>query len=267
METNPHPNHPHKHFSPVSFLAGLLIALGVFFIIYKLVPHNGPPEKKSAVNDSIKVDAPVFAPQKDSLDFTEEHFYKEHHHRHIDRDAEAIVVSPNEAEMLEKGNLSGQQKKLLELLPNAPVIYIFDLKITDYQTFYFDMGVPRMLNDKQLAGQVLHDALKEFTEKKFGDCFTKMMLLSLANSKDVNALFYGGMAAYYKKDFKEAELRFQKTVACKNNTFHQEANWFMAMTLFENNKREEAKKLLQEIADTKGFYAERAAKLLKSLTW
>ncbi len=266
METPSHNNHPHKHFSPVSFLAGLLIALILFFIIYKLVPHHPATEKNVAQKGSVKVEQQISSvDKKNGADFTEEHFYKEHHHRHIDQDAEALVVSPNEMTALEKGNLSQQQKKLLELLPNAPVIYIFDLKITDYQNLYFTLGEPLVLENKVVAGQLLHDGMKDFSEKIFTGCFTKMTLLSLANPNDVNALFYGGMAAYYKKDFTEADLRFEKVVTSKNNSFKQEGYWFKAMALLENNKKEEAKKLLQEIIDGKGFYTNRATEKLKQI--
>jgi len=266
METPTPNNPPYKHFSPVSFLAGLLIALTLFFVIYKLVPHNAISEKNSTLKDSPKVEQQIVsANKKAGIDFTEEHFYKEHHHRHIDQDAEPIVVSPKEMTALEKGNLSEQQKKLLELLPNAPVIYILNFKITDYQNLYFDMGEPLVLKNKIVAGQLLHDALKDFSEQNFVNCFNKMTLLSLANPNDVNALFYGGMAAYYKKDYAEAGMRFEKAIVSKNNSFKQEGCWFMAMSLLENNKKEEAKKLLQQIIDGKGFYTNRATEKLKQL--
>lgn len=265
METTNHNNHQHKHFSPVSFIAGLLIALSVFFAIYKLVQSSATTEKHSVVKDSVKVKQSVAVNKKEGPDFTEEHFYKSRHHRHIDEDAETIVVAPGEMSTLEKGNLTGQQKKLLELLPNAPVIYIFDLKITDYQTLYFNAGIPVVLENKKLAGQVLHDALKDFSEKKFAACFNNMAILFIANDNDVNALFYGGMASYYNKNYTEAYVCFEKVISSKNNTFWQEGGWFMAMALLENNKKEKAKKLLEEIVAAQGFYADRAAEKLKQL--
>lgn len=265
MENQAPNHHPHKHFSPVSFIAGLLIALAVFFIIYKFVPKNSAPVKNEAFADSVKIQQPIVELKKDTLVYSGEHFYKSHHHTHIDLDVESIIVSPGETEALEKGSLSAEQKKLLELLPNAPVIYIFDLKITDYQNLYFIMGIPVLLDNKMVAGQLLHDGLKDFTNGNYKACFQKMDQLSSANGNDVNALFYGGMAAYYKKDMSEACRRFEKVMAAKNNTFYQEAKWFMAMAMFADNKREEAKKLFAEIANGEGFYARKATDLLKQL--
>ncbi|MGZ3862576.1 MAG: tetratricopeptide repeat protein [Bacteroidia bacterium] len=266
MENHSHNHHPHKHFSPVSFVAGLIIALIVFFVLYKTYGPRAAAQKNSVTTDSAKIQKAVeVVPKKDSLDFSEEHFHRHHHHRHIDADVEDIVVAPNEMAALEKGNLSAQQKKLLELLPNAPSIYIFDLKVSDYKNLYFTTDGPLMLNGKIPAGQLLHDGLKDFSEKKFTAAFNKMTELSMANPNDVNALFYGGMAAYYSKDYDEAILRFEKVSASANNCFKQEATWFKAMALFTNGKREEARNLLKEIADTQGFYARKASGLLEQL--
>lgn len=262
MENHSHNHHPHKHFSPVSFVAGLIIALAVFFILYKVFSPTPGLQKSTAVSNTTKAPTVATVNEKDSSDFSEEHFHKHHHHRHIDADVEDIVVSPNEMAALEKGNLSVQQKQLLELLPNAPSIYIFDLKVTDYRNFYFTAEGPLMLNGKVVAGQLLHDGLRDFSEKKFTAAFNKMTELSMANPTDVNALFYGGMAAYYSKDYKEAIMRFEKVNSSANNCFKQEANWFRAMALFTNGQREEAKNLLKEITDSKGFYARKAEGLL-----
>ncbi|HWY37961.1 MAG TPA: hypothetical protein VNY73_05345 [Bacteroidia bacterium] len=266
METpSPHDHPSQKHFSPVSFVAGLLIALAVFFMIYQLTPHTSTAEKKMTVKDSIKTEQQAIAANKDGIDFTGEHFYRDHHHRHIDKDAEAIVVSPGEMATLEKGNLSAKQKKLLELLPNAPVIYLFDLKITDYQNLYFTAGEPVKINDKVMAAQLLHDAMKDFSGKDFTACFDKMTTLATANPDDVNALFYGGMAAYYKKDLTKALLFFEKVNRSANNIFSQEAHWFSALAYLENGKRDVAIPLLTEIITGSGFYAQKAAQKLKQL--
>jgi hypothetical protein len=252
-----------KHFSPVSFIAGLVIALGLFFLIYKLSQKsNAPQEKKMA--DTLRAAADA-EPKKEVSEFAGEHFYKDHHHRHIDEDAEAIVVAPNEASSLERGNLSAKQKQLLELLPNAPSIYILGFKVTAYQNFYFDGGIPVVLTDKQIAGQVLHDALKDFSKKNFAGCFAKMELLLKENINDVNALFYSGMCCYYQDKCSEAIPLFAKVLTHPNNVFYQEARWFTALCFGKQGQTEAEKKSLREIADRLGFYADRAAEKLKSL--
>ena len=126
------------------------------------------------------------------------------------------------------------------------------------------MGEPLLLSNKLLAGQILHDALKDFSEAKFADCQQKMALLLNENPTDVNALFYSGMSAYYQKNYSAANEFFQKVVLAKNNTFRQEAKWFIAMALYNSGKKQEAKKLFEEIKDVRGFYADRAATELES---
>jgi predicted Zn-dependent protease len=127
------------------------------------------------------------------------------------------------------------------------------------------MGRPLIIENKLVAGQVLHDALKEFSEGKFDECFIKMAILIKANANDVNALFYSGMSAYYQKKYTEADALFQKVIASENNIFRQEATWFRAMTLLDSNKKEDAKRLLNEIVAAQGFYADKAEKQIEYL--
>src|SRR5262249_36511523 len=153
------------------------------------------------------------------------------------------------------GNLSEKQKTLLELLPNAPSIYIFDLKVTAYQNLYFDGGIPVMLADKRIAGQVLHDALRDFARGDYKSCDEKMGALLFQNPNDVNALFYSGMCNFYGGKCREADAFFQRVLASQNNVFRQEAQWFSTLCMGRQGQKEAERKSLQQIGDMQGFYA------------
>jgi hypothetical protein len=99
----------HKKFSPLSFAGGMLIVVFAFGLIYLLIPKQA----NSAITEKSTV------AKQDSSIFQGEHFYKIHHHKHIDKDAEDIILMPKEESMLEKGNLTDKQRKLIELLPKC----------------------------------------------------------------------------------------------------------------------------------------------------
>lgn len=84
-----------KHFSPLSFAGGMLIVVFAFGLVYILIP-------KQVQSISVEKPQPV---KEDSSIFKGEHFYKIHHHKHIDKDAEELILMPNEAKMLENGTL------------------------------------------------------------------------------------------------------------------------------------------------------------------
>jgi tetratricopeptide (TPR) repeat protein len=242
-----------KHFSPVSFIGGLFIALLVCGLIYMLLPgknNQAAGEKDSELTKDVSI-------------FKEEHFYRIHHHKHIDKDAEPIILMPDEESMLEKGNLTDKQRKLIELLPNSPVIYLYDLKVTDYQKLYYNPDGTVLTIHDTAAPNLISLALKNFSAQKFDAAIAK--LKPLLNRDDPNAFFYTGAAYYYQKNYPQALLMLNRIGNLTNNVFKQEAYWYKALCFIDLQKTDEAKTLLQHIADAQGFYAAQAKKQLTLL--
>jgi tetratricopeptide (TPR) repeat protein len=252
MDTESNSSSKKKHFSPFSFIGGLLIALLVCGLIYWLMPN-----KKNGNNATGEQNSGLV---KDSSIFGQEHFYRIHHHKHIDRDAEALVLMSEEENMLEKGNLTDRQRRLIELLPNSPVIYLYDLKVTDYQKLYYQPdGTALTLRDTS-APVLINQAMKSFSAQKFETAITK--LKPLLSREDPNAFFYTGAAYYYQKNYTQALLMLNRIGNLSNNVFKQEAYWYKALCFIDLQKTDEAKTLLQHIADAQGFYAAQAKKQL-----
>ena len=201
--------------------------------------------------------------EKDSSIYSSEHFYMIHHHKHIDADAEPIVLMNDEENMIEQGNITEKQRKLIELLPNAPVIYLYDLKVTDYQKLYYNPdGTPITINDTA-APKLINQAMKNFSAQKFQAAIAK--LKPLLNKDDPNAFFYTGSAYYYEKNYAQALVMLNRIGNLQNNIFKQEAYWYKALCCIDLQKNDEAKTLLQHIADAQGFYATQAKKQLALL--
>ncbi len=200
---------------------------------------------------------------KDSSVFSGEHFYRIHHHIHIDRDAEAIVLMPEEESMLEKGNPTDKERKLIELLPNSPVIYLYDLKVTDYQKLYYNPNGTALSIHDTAAPNLINQAMKSFSAQKFDVAIAK--LKPLLNREDPNAFFYTGAAHFYQKNYPQALIMLNRIGNLSNNVFKQEAYWYKALCFIDLQKNDEAKTLLQHIADAQGFYASQAKKQLATL--
>jgi tetratricopeptide (TPR) repeat protein len=246
----------HKKFSPLSFAGGMLIVVFAFGLVYILIPkqvRNVAQEKKENLT------------KEDTSIFKGEHFYKIHHHKHIDKDAEDVILMPNEASMLEKGNLTDRQRKLIELLPNAPSIYLYDLKVTEYQKLYYQPdGNVLTVNDTAVPA-LISQAMKNFFNQHFELTIAKLQPLLRINKDDPNALFYTGAAYYYQKNYPQALIMLNRIGNLSNNAFRQDAYWYKALCFIDLHKTNEAKILLQHIADAQGFYTEEAKKQLALL--
>ncbi|MFI5141239.1 MAG: tol-pal system YbgF family protein, partial [Bacteroidia bacterium] len=234
----------HKKFSPLSFAGGMLIVVFAFGLVYLLIPKQ-TGIVATAKNNTVKEDSSIFQ---------NEHFYRIHHHKHIDEDAEDIILMPKEEGMLEKGTLTDKQRKLIELLPNAPSIYLYDLKVTEYQKLYYFPDAYMFTADNVAAPILINLAMKNFYNQRFDSTINQLKPLLAINKDDPNALFYMGAAYFYKKNYVQALIMLNHVADLPNNVFKQDAYWYKALCFIDLNKTAEAKTLLQHIVDAQGFY-------------
>lgn len=171
----------YKKFSPWSFAGGMLIVLLAFGLFYVAIPHQ-------QTNKSTNTDK-VSQQDKDTSVFKGEHFYRIHHHKHIDTDAEDVILKTGEENMLEKGNLTEKQRKLIELLPNSPVIYLHNFKITDYQKLYYQADGNALIIKDTSAAILINVAMKAFNISDFEMAIKRLKPLLTINGSDPNALF------------------------------------------------------------------------------
>ena len=247
----------YKKFSPWSFAGGMLIVLLAVGVIYLAMPDKS----KLTNTTNQKTETEI----NDTSIFKGEHFYRPHHHKHIDKDAEEIILMSDEENMLEKGALTDKQRKLIDLFPNAPVIYLYNLKITEYPKLYYQTDGNALVLKDTTAPKLISVAMKNFMASKFDVTIKRLKPLLSINNDDPNALFYTGAAYYYQKNYPQALIMLNRIGNLSNNIFKQEAYWYKALCFIDLQKNDEAKTLLQHIADAQGFYASQAKQRLASL--
>ncbi|MDZ4664300.1 MAG: hypothetical protein SGJ15_05440 [Bacteroidota bacterium] len=167
--------------------------------------------------------------------------------------------------------------------PNAPYIYLYDLKIANYNGYYFktpqrlvvhgNLEANKNLRDNQdPASQMpyrayyLHDVIKDamrlFKEKDYSQCITLLDLISEYSANDVNCEFYRGMCYYYLKNHEDAYKQLKLSYSHKINVFEEETAFYLALTALKTNRDKEANNLLNKVANNKGFYAKKAQEMM-----
>lgn len=178
---------------------------------------------------------------------------------------------------------SASSEPSLKYAPNAPYIYLYDLKIANYNTYYFksaqsitihgnlnpdraNKNEPSLRTDESYQQYYLHeiikDAMKQFKKQNFSQCLNNLNLITEHNKNDINALFYSGMCYYYLNDYSKAYkfLKMAQINTC--NVFNEETNYYLAVCALKINKQPEAQQLLTDIVISKGFYTQKAKDLL-----
>lgn len=177
---------------------------------------------------------------------------------------------------------------IMKPIYNADIIYIYDLKVTNYNALYFNYQprpyetkgyTPSYKENKESANnifekeneqtiaadKILKSGLFYFNKGKYNKALGEFQLLLEANPNDVNSLFYSAISYYQIGKYDRAIKNLEKVLKCSNTVFHQEAKWNLALSNLKVGEKAKAKQMLTEIANEKGFYSKRAAEKLKGL--
>lgn len=166
----------------------------------------------------------------------------------------------------------------------SDVIYIYDLKVADYNHLYFkdpfenfdlknytppskeNKNSSVFENDSEQhldAYNILKKGLNYFNKGRYNKAVEQFQLLLENNPQDENALFYSAVALYETGKFVPAIKRFESILKNTNSVFHPEAKWCLALAFNKAGDKESSKRLLIEISTENGFYSKQAKELLK----
>ncbi len=102
-------------------------------------------------------------------------------------------------------------------------------------------------------------AMKNFNSGNYKKASQDFDLLLKQQPQNADALYFGGISDYINGNNKKSEQNFDKLLK-SGNKFQEGSKWYKANILLKKGKKEEAKKLLDELAGSNGSYKERAIK-------
>lgn len=269
-------------------LSAVFLGLTVFFMVYensKTHPSQYQVFREpiqNLNNISLMIPEDMEPVDKVKPEYHREHFSIQHSGEQITIKETDENMPVKEITQLEVPVATVNEEPLLNYIPNAPVIFIKDLKVANYKSYYFknnqsidvfNTGVSAQFENKNeiqnnllnkinernvYAHEIIKEAMINFEDKDYGNCIASLELLLNYNKHDVNALFYSGMSFFYLGNYHKAQYYFDETLNNDINVFQQEAEFYKALCLLRNKKPEEAKALLSSIVAKKMFYSKRA---------
>lgn len=287
----------------ISLLCGVLIGMSVFFVYFnKSKNHPGgspliekPADPQLSLNNAVnETDTTLVMPAgEQAKPYHQEHFGSTQDLAPAPLEQKAIEIPedlPSRPIAVDAYTMATQEEDLvLKFVANAPVVFIHNLKVTNYRLYYFNhdkrigiqenTGLPVLYSDERdiaaglpeekdhgyYAHEEIKDAMLEFSKGQYAACIHHLQDLQRLNEEDVNALFYSGMSYYYMINDARALDCFNRVLDSENNVFHQEAAFYKAQCLLRLKQSDEARVLLKTIEQEKGFYSARAAALLASI--
>jgi hypothetical protein len=273
------------------------LATGAFVLTALGWWWSSDSEKPVPVNET-KVAAPIMlqSPQV-VLSPQEEHFVNPEA-KTIKVQLPAVVVTPETPTVDQRittteilppltitlDNTVPQPQAPLQPSAQQNIGYIYDLKVSDFDKYYRGSievssiepgGTPAVYEQKTdrtdviapttrsiPAEEYLRKGLKAFRDEKYQRCVNAMTVLYEHNPKDINAQFYLGLSYFNLDQYAMALKKFDELLAGGTHAFTEEAEWYRALTL-ERQGKKEAQEAFAKIAQGQGFYAKKAQGKLK----
>lgn len=208
----------------------------------------------------------------------------------VSRPQKELINKPSNIELIpiisttEIKNLNEPTKETIVPINNSSIIYIYDLKVSDYNKLYFGRtnkkiiytGTPVFKEHSKSANseieedniesipanQILKKGLAALNKGEYKQSLSHLNTLLNLNKEDVNALFYTGLSYYNSNEYTKAIDYFNKTIINTNNAFYQEAQWYLAQSYSKKGEKEKATELYTTIANQNSFYRDKAKEKL-----
>ncbi|HEX2617775.1 MAG TPA: hypothetical protein VHL57_09555 [Flavobacteriales bacterium] len=159
--------------------------------------------------------------------------------------------------------------------PSRQLVFLHDLKLVHPRELYGShppMLVPSGVSaDRENANapkpadpvnvsylDFMDRAMEAFAQGRFSTALDDLYFLLGQYPDDVNAQFYAGLCCYDLGIYPRAQRLLDRAAQNKVDTFNEEATWYSALALEQQQGKSAVQDVFARIAQEGGFYAERA---------
>ncbi len=105
--------------------------------------------------------------------------------------------------------------------------------------------------------------MKSFNSADYKTASEQFDAVLKKNPDNAEALYFGGISDYLSGKSVKSEKSFDRLI--KTSRYTEGSKWYKANILLKKGKKDEAVKLLNDLAGTSGMYKERALKKLEEV--
>jgi len=238
-------------------------------------------ESKQLTSERIIIDAPLIMVIDSTINETEK--------------IDSAITNANDekeiinAELTDKKEIT-EVNKTNVIHSNIGTLFLSNLLVVDYSNIYTEVisvpnfeltGTTADKENKEDTGandlavetytqeityvDFLRETQLKFRRNKFKDALKDYRTILNHYANDVNAHFYMALCYFNINKQRKAIQHFDRVLDHEFNTFHEEAKWYKALSLYELGKTSKCITILNQIATSNGFYANKANKMLKEI--
>lgn len=156
------------------------------------------------------------------------------------------------------------------LIVSVPLLYNYLHKSPDYHALYEEHfnPYPDILSQRgtDQESQLLSEALSYYKNADYENAAELFEVLQNQDTGHQNLMkLYAGISYLGSNEPEKAETTFRKILAEDDSSFAGQARWYLALSLLGRDRVEDAKLVLEQIADEKSYNHVKARKLLDEL--
>ena len=137
-----------------------------------------------------------------------------------------------------------------------------------YQKFYNKYETAGIVRSASLtADQTLTAALQKYDNQEYE---AALNLFSEVISNDQNNMvghFYSGVSLQETGKYQNAIQEYQAVITDRDNLFIEQAQWFTGLCYLQTNENKKAYKQFRKIAQSEGFYRQKAQAILQKMNY
>ncbi len=126
-------------------------------------------------------------------------------------------------------------------------------------------GINKNKKSKLVVNSLRNRGILSFKVKSYKEATDDFEKYLIGNRKDYEIIYKAGVAYYHQKRYNVALNKFNKIIKGDFNKFVEGAEWYKSLTLLKQGRKEEALKLLKEIAYGHSDYKKQASDKIKEI--
>lgn len=169
------------------------------------------------------------------------------------------VITKNEIANSKYKALKKEQKSADSSAPTMPISQGYSNNASPSSQLF------QWKNSDNNFTSVMDSAMKQYEEKDYAGANGNFKQILVSDPANYNALFYSAVSYLSLNKPDSAILNLDKVLKIKDGEFYEAAQWYKSLAFIKQNKKNKAKKLLNEIIANGGSYKSKAEATLKEL--
>jgi hypothetical protein len=135
-----------------------------------------------------------------------------------------------------------------------------------YQKFYSTYqtsGISRSAGTE--TNQTLALGLQKFNSKEYEEALILLQQVVSCDQNNAAGHFYAGAALQETGKYDKAINQYESVIVNSDNLFTEQAQWYIGLCYLQTNENKKAYKQFKKIAETQGFYQQKAKAILRKM--